>query len=85
MKYEFPRWKALIPTLLPVPPLVISVVTPELWTAAVFILSIAVSIELGSLWCSCPGCGAAMLVRGGLSPFGSTYICRHCGGEIRLK
>lgn len=86
MEYEFPRWKALVPTLLPVLPLVLCVLSRSLWAGAASIAGIALSLVLGYLWCSCPGCGGAMLVRGGLSPFGDKpHVCRHCGAVIRLK
>lgn len=85
MHYKFPRWKALIPNLLPVPPLMLCILFQAFWAGVVLVLSVALSIWLGSLWCSCPGCGANMNVRGGLNPFtGRPYICRQCGAEIWL-
>lgn len=85
MQCEFPRWRALVPDLLPVLPLVLCIVFREIWAVVVFFLSIALSIWLGFLWCSCPGCGANMNVRGGLNPCASgPYVCRHCGADIRL-
>ncbi len=86
MKYQFSRWKALIPTLLPLLSLALFAVSGDLWAGVGFFLGIALSTVLGALWCSCPGCGAAMLVRGGMNPFASKpFVCPRCGAEICLN
>ena len=86
MKYDFPRWKILIPTLLPVLSLAVFALSREPWIWAGGFLCLALSAFLGAWWCVCPGCGAAMLVRGGMNPFGGKpYVCPHCGAKICLE